>query len=61
MFTSSIYPMMKWLSSESHQDMAGILLEVNQQLQSSLDKGIAVSQQEKVPVGQQESECQGGQ
>jgi len=41
--------------------MVGILSEVNQQLQSSLDKGIAVSQQEKGLVVQQESGCQGGQ
>lgn len=53
--------MMKWQSNKSHQGMAGILLEVNQQLQSSLDKGIAVSQQEKGSVVQQESRCQGGQ
>lgn len=43
MFLPSKNPMMKWLSKENHQDLAGILLEMKQQLdQIPLDKGIAM-------------------
>lgn len=41
---------MKWLSNESYQDMAGILLELNQQLQSSLEKKLQWATKKKAQL-----------